>query len=79
MKVVEDGSDVSYDIAHELSGQCYDQYADCEDTRLSRATREYVCALQEAAMNFGETYAELNPPDFMLSYHDNLSCDLHVV
>ena len=73
----EDSS--SWEIAYELSEKCYDQYAEGADTRLAKATREYVCALQNAALDFGDTYAELDPPHFMLAYHDNLSCDLHAV
>jgi hypothetical protein len=36
-------------------------------------------ALQTAALDVGEIYADLRPHHFMLSYHNNLSCDLHAV
>jgi hypothetical protein len=69
----------SWDIARELNELCYEQYGDGANTRLAKATREYMHALQVAALDYGEVYADLWPHHFMLSYHDNLSCDLHAV
>lgn len=69
----------SWEIAHKLNETCYEQYGDGANTRLAKATCEYMRALQVAALDYGDVYADLWPHHFMLSYHGNLSCDLHAV
>jgi len=69
----------SRQIAHQLSEASYEEYENDANTRLVKATREYVAALQEAALQFDQVYPALNAPHFMSSYHDNLGCDLHVL
>lgn len=73
------GDSASIQIASELSDLAYEQYAEGQDTRLAKATRDYVGALQIAALDFCETHTGLIPPDFMLVHHDNLSNDLYDV
>src|SRR5262245_41470735 len=73
INMIEEQPNQSKPIAFQLSEPAYDQYADGAQTRLAKATTEYFVALELAAQDYAQMHEGLNPTDFMLAYHDNLS------
>jgi hypothetical protein len=66
------------DIAWSLSETHYRQFEAFEESPLAVATRAYVDALRDAALNLAESQPTLSPQEFMSAYHDHLTCDLVV-
>jgi hypothetical protein len=68
-------------IANELSELHYEEAMDRADTRLAKATNEYIEALRERALEIDRmrSHPELDVCDFMLVYHDNIGQLFHDV
>jgi hypothetical protein len=76
---LQPGDSKSWQIVDELVEVDYERYFNGGTSRLANATREYVCALREAAMDYGTKHPDLIVSDYMRTYHENVADEVSAI